>query len=109
MLHLREFNKITSLTCCIQYVYNPTMIRTQIYIPEPMHRRVSHLAQAQDTSIAEIVRTLLESSLKEVGKIDYSGKETLRKIASLKLKGGPADLSANHNYYLYGGEKTTEE
>jgi|GEM_PF-1166639 len=85
------------------------MIRTQIYIPEIMHKQVSQLAQGQDTSMASIVRALLQSGLKNIAQVDNSGKDTLKKIANLKFTGGPADISVNHDYYLYGDEKTIEK
>lgn len=37
--------------------------------------------------------------------MDYSGKNTMQAISGLKLQGGPKDLSANLDNYLYGAEK----
>ena len=36
---------------------------------------------------------------------DFSGRLTMQRIAQLNLKGGPKDLSANMDHYLYGATK----
>jgi hypothetical protein len=37
------------------------MIRTMVYLPDPLHRAIKHLAVEQGTSIAKLVTEALES------------------------------------------------
>ena len=37
-----------------------------------------------------------------------SGLDVLLRLARLGITGGPADLSTNHDHYLYGGPKKPE-
>jgi hypothetical protein len=58
--------------------------------------------------MAQVVREFIEEGVKKATAIDYTGKTALRALASLKLKGGPKDLSHNLDHYLYGGPKKDE-
>lgn len=81
------------------------MIRKQIYISKPTDEQLSRIAQVQGKTIAEIVRTFIEEGIKRTDDVDYSGASALLKLASLRVKGGPNDLSTNIDHYLYGGTK----
>lgn len=81
------------------------MIRTQIYIPDDIHRQLVSMANYQKKSMAELVRDFLEQGLKKELNADYTGIKTLQALSKLNLKGGPKDLSKNLDHYLYGGPK----
>lgn len=86
-------------------MYNPIMIRTQLYLPEEEHKTLLQLAQERNKSMAEIIRRLIKTGLAKEKSIDQSGKNVMLAVAGLKLRGGPKDLSRNLDYYLYGGLK----
>ena len=75
------------------------MQRTQIYLPEELKKKITQLATHKGVPMAEIIRGAVE---KEV-KIQTLPKENpLIKLAKLRIKGGPRDLSKNYKKYLYG-------
>ncbi len=75
------------------------MIRTQIYLPEDIHKRLLSLRQIWGKSAAQMIREALESYL---AGSQGEGKNDLLKLADLKLSGGPKDLSSKIDDYLYG-------
>ncbi len=81
------------------------MIRTQIYLPEEEHKAVIQIARHKKQPMAEVIRMFIKLGLRQEKTVDRSGIEVMKKIANMKLKGGPTDLSVNHDYYLYGGSK----
>lgn len=84
------------------------MIRTQIYIPEDSHRKLSRLAEQKAQPMAEIVRDFIKEGLQKTQNNDSSGKNALFSIAQMGLKGGDNNLSKNINHYLYGAPKHEE-
>ena len=81
--------------------YNRSMIRTQIYISEDLHRDFTFLAKAKGINFSNLVR---------VGMRDILKKETNKRkrkwgegFIGAGGKGGPKDLSHKIDYYLYGG------
>lgn len=86
-------------------MYTSNMIRTQIYIPEILHRQLINLATLQKRSMAELVRYFIEDGLTKRKIFDSSGKEVMWKIANMNIKKGPKDLSSNIDHYLYGAPK----
>lgn len=81
------------------------MIRTQIYIPEELHRQLLNYANKNSQSMAGIVREFIQEGI-EKNTPDYkSGKETLKAMLKSNFRGGPKDLSKNLDHYLYGGPK----
>ncbi|MBL7661406.1 ribbon-helix-helix protein, CopG family [bacterium] len=75
------------------------MIRTQIYLPENIHKRLLALRGSQGKSLAQIIREAIE---KQFAADEPSQENDILKLADLKLKGGPKDLSKNIDQYLYG-------
>jgi len=63
------------------------------------------LAEARGEPMAKIVRDILEERFEHVEENDYSGKRALRSLLKLQFRGGPKDLSANLDHYLYGAAK----
>lgn len=84
------------------------MIRTQVYIPEEVHRKLGRLAEQKARPMAEIVRDFIDEGLQKIQTEDYSGKKTLLAIANMKLKGKDTNLSQNIDHYLYGAPKYNE-
>jgi len=81
------------------------MIRTQIYIPRETHNQLAHLSKALNEPMARVVRKFIQEGLERRKGKSLSGKSTLSRIAKLELTGGPKDLSANLDLYLYGTSK----
>ncbi len=75
------------------------MIRTQVYIPDDLHRDLMLLAKREGTNFS----TLIREGVKEVVKKKKSAKKgDWRKFVGAGGKGGPKDLSTNIDYYVYG-------
>ncbi len=83
------------------------MIRTQIYLDEDIHKDLTFLARREKESMAKLARDILKEGIQRRKKLDKSGKEVLKKLLAMKIKGGPSDLSSNLDHYLYGGPKKT--
>ena len=84
------------------------MQRTHIYLPEELNREIGYLAKLQGTTKAEVTRKILEEGLKVVQPKKSASALALVNLAKLakKIHGkGPRDLSENHDYYTWGGEK----
>ncbi len=75
------------------------MIRTQIYLPEAIHKKLTLLRTKYKRSVAQIVREALERHLREES-IDQ--ENDILKLAEIGISGGPKDLSARVDDYLYG-------
>jgi predicted transcriptional regulator len=86
-------------------LYNATMIKTQIYIPKTVHKRLTHLAKVRKEPMAKLVRDFIDEGLQREQAQQGSGIEVLQALAEIKARGGPKDLSTNHDYYLYGAPK----
>ena len=84
------------------------MYRTYIYLPEELKYEIEATAQSQKKSKAEVIRKALESGLKKTKTNPPNSAAALVKMAKMAEKlggGGPKDLSINHDYYTWGGEK----
>lgn len=81
------------------------MLKTYLYIPEHLEKKINRTAKAQKTSKAEVIRQTLEVGFESLEKQTPSGAEVLLKLAEFankhKVK-GPKDASINHDYYLWG-------
>lgn len=81
------------------------MLKTYLYIPEHLNKKIDYTAKAQKTSKAEVIRQALNEGLEIVSKKQPSGVEALLELAELARKNyvkGPRDASINHDYYLWG-------
>ena len=78
------------------------MVRTQIYLDKKLHKELTELAKQTRKSMARVARELLHEGIKRGKLVDQTGKEALQAVIALKLTGGPGDLSANLDGYLYG-------
>lgn len=81
------------------------MLKTYLYIPEQLEKRINHAAKINKLSKAATIRNVLQEGLDAFEMKQSSGVEVLFKIAGLakeyNLK-GPRDASVNHDYYLWG-------
>lgn len=90
-------------------MYNVTMLRINIYIPEDLNKRLELISLSQQKAKAAVIRDVLEEGLKSNQPSDNSAKALL-KIARLAEQlpsdeNTPHDLSVDHDYYLWGGKK----
>ena len=74
------------------------MIRTQIYIPENMYKKIMLLSETKETSMASTIRSLIK-----LGFSDTKTKNIDNGLIKLsKINGiGSSDLSSNIDKYLY--------
>lgn len=81
------------------------MLKTYLYIPEQLERKIKITAEAQNKSKAEVIRQALEKGISSVVVQGAVSAQSLLRIAEVgerhKPK-GPKDLSANLDDYLWG-------
>ncbi|MEX1111996.1 MAG: CopG family transcriptional regulator [Candidatus Andersenbacteria bacterium] len=85
------------------------MKRTQIYLPEHIHRRLKIEAKRRKCSMADVVRESVEKDLSNPKK--YKGADVMMDMLADAERlekdyptppDAPTDLAENHDYYLYG-------
>jgi metal-responsive CopG/Arc/MetJ family transcriptional regulator len=79
------------------------MLKTYLYIPDDIAKRIDHAVRTQKKSKAEVIRQALDKGL-AAGKSRSSAQSLLalsRFAKENKIK-GPRDASINHDYYLWG-------
>jgi hypothetical protein len=79
-------------------------VRTQIYMTKQMAADLKKQAHEQKKSLAELVRMAIGRYLEDqrAGAIDWRNDPITRSLGSVIAD---ADLSENHDKYLYGWEK----
>lgn len=81
-------------------LYNATtMIRTQVYLPKNVYEQIKQRAAAKHTSAAAELRDLVNEGLRTNPQLKTG--QTLDKLTHLGITGGPKDLAANVDKYLY--------
>lgn len=83
-------------------MYNFIMVRTQVYVPDNIHRQLIQEARKEGSSMAHLVRDFIEAGLQHKKNTDQSGSSAIEALLRMSVKGGPKDLSANLDKYLYG-------
>lgn len=81
------------------------MLKTYLYLPEELNKKVEIAAHMQKKSKAEVLRNAIEEGLDMLETQTSSGVEVLFKIAEIGKKynpKGPKDLSKNMDKYLWG-------
>ena len=78
------------------------MVRTQVYLPEIVHKRLTSMAKQRKLSMAYLIRRFLEGGLQREQSQDLSGQKAMRKVLEMGISGGPKDLSKQLDSYLYG-------
>lgn len=79
--------------------YIRCMLRTQLYLPEDLRQEINAVARQEKKPAAEIMRDLLLEGIKN--RHQQTAGAAMARLASLKVKGGPSDLSVNLDKYLY--------
>ena len=96
------------LTTCCTTCYTYIMLKTYLYIPEQLERRIKLTAETQKKSKAEVIRQALEKGISAIAQQGTVSAHALLKIAEVGEKykpKGPKDLSANLDKYLWGINK----
>ncbi len=75
------------------------MLRTQLYLPEDLRQEINAVARQEKKPAAVIMRELLVEGIRN--KHRETTGTAMNRLASLKVKGGPSDLSINLGKYLY--------
>lgn len=81
------------------------MLKTYLYIPDHLDKKITKTAREQKKSKAEVVRETLEVGFESLERQKPDGVQVLLELADFakKYKGqGPKDASLNHDYYLWG-------
>ncbi len=73
------------------------MIRTQVYLPEDLHRELMLLAKTSGQNFSSLIR----EGAKVVVRQKKAKKKDWRKFIGA-VKGGPKDVASKVDYYLYG-------
>lgn len=85
------------------------MQRISVYIPEDTRKRINIVAKAKSKAESEVIRDALEEGLERIHPKSASAQALLdfAKMAEEipTLPGTPTDVSTNHNYYAWGGQK----
>jgi len=81
------------------------MLKTYLYIPEDLERKIKVTAKTQNKSKAEVIRQALEKGISSVVQQGTVSAQSLLRIAEVGEKNKPQgskDLSANLDDYLWG-------
>lgn len=78
-------------------------VRTQVYLPEELYRRLRARASKTGKSMAEQIRESLERYLDETEAAVPKPDDPLWGLAA-QAEGTDRDLSSRHDTYLYGKE-----
>ena len=81
------------------------MLKTYLYIPEPLYKKINLTAKAQNKSKAEVIRQALEKGINAVIQQGTASAQILMKLADLgsqfRLR-GPRDSSVRMDELLWG-------
>ena len=80
------------------------MLKTYLYLPEKLNKKVEAVAEAENKSKAEVLRNSIESGLDNVYHQKKDSTRSLFMLADLAKRykaSGPKDLSSNLDKYLW--------
>lgn len=83
------------------------MIRTQVYLPEPLYDDIKRRAKIKGEPAAQVIRDALKRDLTQSRhdtKQAVKTKSWGQMAEELNIRGGPKDLSKRIDDYLYGDE-----
>lgn len=110
----RQNERLTLDKCdvrCIMYI-TMTMKRTQIYLPEDLHKELLLTARREQTTLSELIRKGAKKIVTEGQNKDTSWK-VMEKLAHYNLKNLPTSLSQKHDKYyieaILGGRDIIRE
>lgn len=81
------------------------MLKTYLYVPEELEKKIIRTAKAQNKSKAEVIRQALEKGITTVMQQGSASAQALLKIAEIGKKynlKGPKDGSEKMDEYLWG-------
>jgi predicted DNA-binding protein len=84
------------------------MFRTNVYLTKEQREEINRRAAIAKRPKAAVLRDVIEEGLKAMPSQTSNSAEVLLKMAeeAKKFRGsGPKDLSINHDYYIWGGQK----
>lgn len=76
------------------------MVRTQIQLTEQQAKLLKVIASAQDISMAELIRQLIDQGLQKPKVKSLENRRELALSAIGKFKSGKKDIAENHDAYL---------
>lgn len=90
-------------------MYITGMLRINVYVPDELNKRLALTAKSGRKPKAEVIRQALEAGLKVIHPKSTTA-QALLDLAKMAEKipsrpGNPNDVSINHDYYAWGGEK----
>ncbi|MBI2196097.1 hypothetical protein HYU45_00610 [Candidatus Daviesbacteria bacterium] len=88
------------------------MLKTYLYIPEHLNKKIDYTAKTQNRSKAEVIRQALETGIGTVQQQGTASAEVLLKIAELGKKfgvKGPRDSSTRMDEYLWDKDWSKDE
>lgn len=84
------------------------MLKSYIYIPDELNRKIELVVKTQKKSKAAIIREALAKGIVSIQRDKGASAEALLKLAKFAEKysiKGPKDLSSNLNKYAWGGKE----
>jgi len=88
------------------------MLKTYLYIPDHLGKKIERTAKVRRKSKAEIMRQALEKGITAIEQQGTASAQVLLKIAELgkkyKVK-GPKDAAEHFDEYLYGRDWSKDE
>ena len=89
------------------------MQRISVFIPDDTRQRINMLARVKSRPEAEVVRDAIEEGLEKLHPKSSSAQALLdfaKEAEKIPIDPrDPTDLSVNHDYYAWGGEKRKSE
>ncbi len=79
-------------------------MNTYIPIPQKLYNQLYRIAEIEKQPVDTVLVNVLQHGLESIQE-KTKRKTILERLADLHITGGPADLSVNHDHYLYGGPK----
>jgi len=80
------------------------MIRTQIYLPQPLYATIKLRARAKGEPASQLIRDLLEQGLQDQQAAKLVPEQSWADVAKELNIRGPKDLSRRIDDYLYGDD-----
>lgn len=77
------------------------MNRTQIYIPDDLRNELDLLVAAGEGKLSDLVREGISLVVKKKRKKGKKKFDPWKDFVGKGPRGGPSDVSSNHDYYLY--------
>lgn len=83
--------------------------RTHVYFPLDLYTKLAKRAKKESKSSAQIIREAVTQYIdkEEEAEIDWDN-DPIFKLAGI-MSSGVGDLSVNHDHYLYGMRKRTDD